>query len=109
MSTFTTTCPRCGGVTLTAADIQLWVFPDGVADDVYAFTCPDCGERVTKAANAQTARLLRLGGVQPLTPTGHPETASADLPPLTDEDVLDFRELLQRCDHFEALVDHRRD
>lgn len=109
MSTFTTTCPRCGRVTLTADDIQLWVFPDGFADDFYAFTSPDCDERVTKPANARTAQLLRLGGVQPVASTAHPETLPAGLPTLTRDDLLDFRELLQRSDFLDALVDHRYD
>lgn len=107
MSTFTTTCPRCGGITLSPQDIQLWVFPDGVDDDVYAFTCPDCGQHITKPASAGTVQLLRRGGVQPVAIGRHPEARPTGLPPLTHHDLVAFRELLQQPDWFDALVhDH---
>lgn len=106
MGTFTTTCPCCGGVTLSAEEIELWVFPDGFADDFYAFTCPVCGERVTKPATAGTVELLRTGGVEPVAAAGHPEAPPTDLPPLTRQDLLAFHELLQRPDWFELLVGH---
>lgn len=103
MCTFTTTCPRCGEVSLVPEQIELRVFPDGSGEDFYAFTCPCCQERVCKDADAGVGGLLRAGGVQPVERVGHPEAPPADPPPLSHDDLRAFRELLQRED---ALAAH---
>jgi hypothetical protein len=87
MVTITATCPACGGVTLSADEIELWVFPDGSADDFYAFTCPGCDGRVEEPADARVVRLLRSGGIEPVAGGVHPEGRPLGLPPLTEEEA----------------------
>jgi predicted RNA-binding Zn-ribbon protein involved in translation (DUF1610 family) len=102
MVTFTASCPLCGKVSLTPQQIELRVFPDGSADDFYAFTCPHCDERIRKPADHRVVRFLRTGGVEPIEAHGHPETPPPGLPPLTRDDLVDFRELLGRTDRLVA-------
>lgn len=102
MRTFTTTCPRCGKVSLAPEQIELWVFPDGFGEDGYAFTCPSCHERIRKPASADIIRLLHTGGVEPIERAGHPEAPPAGLPPISHDDLLEFQQLLQRDDWLAA-------
>lgn len=104
MPTIKATCPSCGEVALTPADLVLRVFPDGAAADFYAFTCPNCRDRVEKPADARIVRLLRTGGVEPFVPDLHPELPRDDLGAITRDELLDFHELLQRHDWFDAVV-----
>lgn len=104
MCTFTTTCPRCGTVSLVPEQIALRVFPDGSGEDFYAFACPSCGERVRKEADAGVCRLLRAGGVRPIETVAHPEVAPPDLPPVSHDDLQELRELLQHDDWLAAHV-----
>lgn len=100
MATLTTTCPRCGSVSLAADQIELRVVADDAQPDCYTFTCPLCRQHVRKPADTSVVRLLRAGGVTP-TPIEHPgsaETPPSNLPPLTHDDLLDFHQLLQHHD-----------
>lgn len=102
MCTFTTTCPRCGTVSLVPEQIELRVVPDGCGEDFYAFTCPSCGQRVRKEADPSVVGLLRTGGVQPIESLSPPETPPSGLPPVTRDDLLEFHQLLQRDDRLAA-------
>lgn len=104
MTTIKATCPLCGEVSLTPPDLELRVFPDGSDDDFYAFTCPDCGDRIRKPADTRIVRLLRTGGVEPFEPRPHPEAPRTDMPAITRDELLDFHELLQEDDWFDAVV-----
>lgn len=56
-------CPVCGEVSLTPADIELWVCADAPDLSTYAFRCPSCQDRVSKAAPDRVVSLLVSGGV----------------------------------------------
>jgi uncharacterized protein YlaI len=107
MTTIKATCPLCGEVSLGPQDIELRIHPAGDERDFYAFTCPECDDRVRKPADSRIVRLLRTGGVEPIVPRPHPEPGPGDLAPLTHDDLLDFHQLLQRDDWFEALTSSR--
>lgn len=106
MPTFTTTCPRCGSVSLAADQIELRVAPEDAQPDCYTFTCPLCGQRIRKPADTSIIRLLRAGGVTP-TPIevrDAAEMSPSGLPPLTHDDLLEFHQLLQRYDRLTAQL-----
>lgn len=103
MSTFTTTCPHCGEVSLMAEQIELRVFPDRSGEDFYAFICPCCQTRVRKEADADIGELLRAGGVQPIEGVSHPEALPAGLPSLSHDDLREFQRLLH---HDDCLAAH---
>lgn len=102
MCTFTTSCPRCGEVSLVPEQIELRVVPNAVGEDFYAFTCPTCQEWVRKEADEGVSGLLRAGGVQPVERIDHPETPPRDRPPISHEDLRAFQRLLQRDDRLAA-------
>lgn len=104
MATIKATCPACGEVSLTPDDLELWIFPDEADADFYAFDCPDCEQRVEKPADARIVGLLRTGGVEPRQAAAHPEAPPDGLPPITHDELLDFHQLLQRDDWFDAVV-----
>lgn len=104
MTTIKATCPECGEVSLKPEDLELRVFAESDERDYYAFDCPECGDRVSKSADARIVRLLRTGGVEPVGPATHPERPRLDLPPITRDELLDFHELLQREDWIDAVV-----
>ena len=78
--TITATCPSCGLVSLTTADVTLYV-----DQRKYRFQCPYCREDVDKSSNRRIEAVLRAVGVR---------TERFDWPPFTLEDVVRFREQL---------------
>ncbi len=93
MTIIKATCPICGDVELTKDEVRFVV--SSVADrSFYAFTCPVCQERVTKAAGEQVIKLLTIGGLVP-------ERVGA---PVTWDDVLDFGSFLGETDDLVAAV-----
>jgi hypothetical protein len=112
MTTIRVSCPSCGAVDLTPADIRLTVVQ---AEDVpvgpesrYDFHCPSCAERVEKPADERIARLLSTGGVpveiiEPTIGLGHPEDPPSG-PPLTQDDLLDLHLLLESDGWFGRLA-----
>lgn len=116
MTTIKATCPTCGEVSLTPADIELHVDPTGAETASYAFRCPHCTDIVCKPADERVVRLLVSGGVQPHR-AGEPvaETPRRTLaqrhagPPLTPDDLIDFHALLERDDWFQQLLSTARE
>lgn len=108
MTTIKATCPTCGEVGLTPADIELRVDEVDAASSFYAFDCPSCLGNVRKPADERVVRLLVSGGVevQPLQSTPAPRLLSErfDGPKLTHDDLLDFHLLLQRDDVLSVLA-----
>lgn len=78
--TITATCPSCGLVSLTTADVTLYV-----DQQKYRFQCPCCRGDVDKPSNRRIEAVLRAIGVR---------TKRFDWPPFTLADVKRFRELL---------------
>jgi hypothetical protein len=90
MTTIKASCPTCGEVELTPADVALMVCSHA-AMSYYAFTCPTCIEEVRKPADDHVVSLLVSGGV----PAQVWELPAEALEPktgavLTYDDLLDF-------------------
>lgn len=107
MTTIKATCPTCGEVSLTPADIDLWVDPGDAQGSSYSFQCPECAAVVRKPADERVVRLLVSGGVDPRQPEP-PRTLGErfERPALTHDDLLDFHALLERDDWFDRLLSH---
>lgn len=123
MTRIRATCPDCGEVDLTPADIELRIIRSEVGEvgegSNYRFACPTCTVLVTKPADERIARLLATGGVeisidraatavQTMDPAervrlSHPERPAAG-PALTADDLLDLHLRLQADDWFEELA-----
>jgi len=98
MTTIKASCPSCGEVELTPADVSLMVCSHAPLS-YYAFTCPGCADEVRKPADDHVVSLLVSGGV-PATVWDVPAEA---LEPrsggaLTYDDLLDFALQLSRTD-----------
>ena len=63
MTTIKASCPACGDISLTPADVRLVVCSNEVWS-YYAFDCPDCTDDVRKPADEEIIALLISGGVQ---------------------------------------------
>lgn len=105
MTTIRASCPACGDVQLTAADVVVRVCAD---DDrgSYCFRCPGCAGRIVKDASARVVDLLVAGGVRldvwrlPAELTD----ARREGPPFSEADVADFRALLRSDAWFDHLA-----
>jgi len=62
VTTIKASCPTCGEVELTPADVSLMVCTHAPLS-YYAFTCPGCAEQVRKPADDHVVSLLVSGGV----------------------------------------------
>ena len=62
MTTIKASCPLCGEVELTPADVSLMVC-SSASLSYYAFTCTTCCEEVRKPADDHVVSLLISGGV----------------------------------------------
>ena len=62
MTTIRTTCPTCGEVKLTVADVALELLP-GAQEGRYRFACPVCGTIRRRPANRRVVTILLATGV----------------------------------------------
>ena len=109
MTTIRATCPCCGEISLTPAQIDLVVDPEDEDTSSYAFTCPECATLVRKPANRQVVRLLVSGGVPARDLVRvRPSVGRPDLPALTPDDLIDFHALLARDGWFDLLLHRAR-
>ena len=96
MATIRASCPDCGDVELTTADMTVRVC---AADNrgAYAFRCPSCALAVTKSAEPRIVDLLVSSGVELVVWT--PPLELREPHPVgeafTHDDLLKFHELLQ--------------
>lgn len=105
MTTIKATCPTCGHVDLTPADVCVTTAPD-LGWSTYTFTCPTCNDPVTKPADEDVVHLLAGAGVRIerlRVPQEYFEAralveSGSDL---TQDDLLDFALWL---DHAEDIV-----
>ena len=103
MTTIRATCPSCGEVELTPEDLELKVCSNASSSSYYRFCCPLCSDDVRKPADDRIVQLLISGGVQ----ASVWELASGsrgDAPEFTIDDLLDFHNLLQTDDWYDALL-----
>jgi hypothetical protein len=90
MTIIKATCPCCGDVELTSAQVRLVLHPVRERS-YYTFTCPECEDGVRKAAGPEVVRLLKVGGVVPERVEIPAEAAQThDGPPISTDDLLDF-------------------
>ena len=90
MTTIKASCPACGEVELTSADVTLMVC-NHAPQSYYTFVCPKCTEQVRKPADDHVVSLLMSGGVRAEVwelPAEALETRTG--PALTYDDLLDF-------------------
>jgi predicted RNA-binding Zn-ribbon protein involved in translation (DUF1610 family) len=95
MATIRASCPDCGDVELTTADVSVRVCDDTQAG-TYAFRCPHCAMMVVKPAETRTIDLLVASGVAYYTwrlPAELSEPRHGE--PINHDDLLDFHDLLQ--------------
>jgi endogenous inhibitor of DNA gyrase (YacG/DUF329 family) len=104
MTTIKASCPTCGEVELTPADVALMVCSHAPMS-YYAFTCPTCADEVRKPADDHVVSLLVSGGV----PAQVWELPAEALEPktgavLTYDDLLDFALELGNTDLLSAAA-----
>ncbi len=104
VTTIKASCPSCGEVELTSADITLRVCNHAPLS-YYAFTCRGCGEEVRKPADDHVVSLLVSGGV-PATVWEVPAEALEEHtgPRLSYDDLLDFALHLGESDLLAAFA-----
>jgi hypothetical protein len=90
MTTIKASCPTCGEVELTPADVSLMVCSHAPLS-YYAFSCPGCEDEVRKPADDHVVSLLVSGGV-PARVWDVPNEALElkEGPRLSYDDLLDF-------------------
>jgi predicted RNA-binding Zn-ribbon protein involved in translation (DUF1610 family) len=98
MTTIKASCPSCGEVELTPADVSLVVCSHAPLS-YYSFSCPGCTEQVRKPADDHVVSLLVSGGV-PATVWEVPAEALEPRtgPALTYDDLLDLAIQLAETD-----------
>ena len=104
MTTIKASCPTCGEVELTPADVSLMVCARA-ALSYYAFDCHTCARQVRKPADDHVVSLLMSGGV-PVQVWEPPAEAlePKDGPALSYDDLLDFALHLGTSDLLAALA-----
>ena len=90
MTTIKASCPSCGEVELTPADVSLMVCSHAPLS-YYAFSCPGCLDEVRKPADDHVVSLLVSGGVSATVWEVPAEALEPRTGPvLTYDDLLDF-------------------
>ncbi len=90
MTTIKASCPTCGEVELTPADVSLIVCSHAPLS-YYSFACPGCTEQVRKPADDHVVSLLVSGGVSATVWEVPAEALEPRTGPvLTYDDLLDF-------------------
>lgn len=95
MATIRATCPSCGDVDLTTAEVRVMVCST-TSESTYAFTCPGCRLAVTKPADTRVVDVLVASGVALSVwrmPAELDEVHAG--PPISYDDLLEFHFLLR--------------
>jgi hypothetical protein len=102
VTTIKASCPTCGEVELTSADITLRVCNHAPLS-YYSFVCPTCNDEVRKPADDHIVSLLMSGGVRAQVWEVPAEALEPKPgPTLTYDDLLDFVLHLGRDDMLSA-------
>lgn len=104
MTTIKATCPVCGEVELTAAQVRLMVC--SVSErSYYAFDCTGCVDEIRKAADKHVVSLLIAGGVA-ATAWQIPAEALEERvgAPISYDDILDFALRMRSADNISAFA-----
>jgi hypothetical protein len=102
MTTIKATCPNCGDVDLTPADVTVTVARQ-LGWSTYTFRCARCSDAVCKPADDEVVQALTGAGVRVERVEVPSEYLEAMIltrtsPPLTDDDLLDFHEWLESAE-----------
>lgn len=94
VTTIKATCPSCGDVDLTPADVTVTVAKE-LGWSTYTFTCATCADQVCKPADDEIVQLLTGAGVRVErvhVPTEYLESRvlSRTMGPLTSDDLIAF-------------------
>lgn len=104
VTTIKASCPTCGEVELTSADIALRVCTSAPLSS-YAFVCPSCRDEVRKPADDHIIQLLMSGGVKAQVWEIPAEALEPKAGPVIGyDDLLDFVLKLSHEDRLAALV-----
>lgn len=105
MATIRASCPTCGDVELTTADVRVRVCLNDNHGD-YRFRCPVCHFTVLKGAESRTIDLLIASGVAMDTWTLPAELSERRYgAPISHDDLLDFHDMLHNDSVFaEAMA-----
>jgi hypothetical protein len=104
VTTIKASCPACGEVELTSADVTLMVC-NHAPQSYYTFVCPKCTDEVRKPADDHVVSLLMSGGVRAEVwelPAEALETHAG--PSLTYDDLLDFALQLGETEFLSAVA-----
>ena len=107
MTTIKTSCPMCGDVELTPAQMRLVVCsrPEW---SYYSFACTTCQDTIKKPADNEVISLLKSGGVKAedwVIPSEALEEHAG--PAISYDDVLDFALHLDQVNLLAALITPR--
>ena len=105
MTTIKASCPTCGEVELTPADVALMVCSHAPMS-YYSFCCPTCTDEVRKPADDHVVSLLVSGGVPAQVwelPAEVLEVRTG--PAITYDDLLDFALSLHSTDLVAAAAE----
>lgn len=104
MTTIKASCPTCGEVELTPADVALMVCSHAPMS-YYSFCCPTCTEEIRKPADDHVVSLLVSGGVPAQVWELPAEVLEVRTGPvLTYDDLLDFALELASTDLISAAA-----
>lgn len=108
-TTIKASCPRCGDIELTPAQVRLMVCtstaPSYAALSYYAFDCHSCACEVRKPADDHVVSLLVSGGVQAQVWEVPAEAREChEGAPIGYDDLLDFVLALHGTEHLTAFA-----
>ena len=92
-------CPDCGDVEFSIDEIVVLALPP--SSGAYRFTCPSCGDPVSRTAVPDVIELLLSAGVRKQR-VDHPSLMAAERQ-FTERDIADFRQVLASPDWFDRL------
>lgn len=105
MATIRASCPDCGDVELSTADVTVRLCTDDQRGS-YVFRCPICKLMVSKQAESRIVDLLVASGVRLQTWQLPLEILERPIgEPFSHDDLLAFHELLEGDEWFEVLRD----
>ena len=104
MATIRASCPTCGDVELTTADVQVRVC-SSTDEGAYLFGCPICRMTVTKPADQRIIDLLLASGVRlRRVAAARRAREPRNGPPISYDDLLEFHFELQQEGWFERMA-----
>jgi hypothetical protein len=95
-------CPSCGVVECPASEVTIRCCAEAM-QNTYRFRCPECSMWTVKDAGPSVVTLLLRSGAQVESwrlPQEFDERPDDSVPPISDDDVIGFREVLEQLPTF---------